>query len=305
MTPVPDLPHGYEDDERSRLLRRRPPARALGWVARVLGSPVERVRWLRGGSTSAVHALWLADGSRAVLRRYVRPEVVGEAPDIVARERTALGLVAASPVPTPSVLAADETGTEADVPALLLSRLPGRLDWDPSSLDPWLRRLAGPPTALAATPLPPEHGLPPFRPYRPASWEVPARMHDASLWERAVDLFHGPPLDPDRVLLQRDYHPGNVLWTRGRITGVVDWQAACTGPPSVDPCWCRVNLIGRFGLEVADRFVDIWQEVSGRTYHPWAEAVLLVDVLAWPHRHQRQVDDYERSLARRLAELGT
>jgi hypothetical protein len=34
-------------------------------------------------------------------------------------------------------------------------------------------------------------------------------------------------------------------------------------------------------LEVGDRLVRCWEETTGRTYHPCAEVVLLVDVLSW------------------------
>ena len=37
---------------------------------------------------------------------------------------------------------------------------------------------------------------------------------------------------PDRVtLIHRDYHPLNTLWSRGRITGIVDWASGCAGDP--------------------------------------------------------------------------
>ena len=35
------------------------------------------------------------------------------------------------------------------------------------------------------------------------------------------------------TLLHDDYHPGNVLWSRGRLTSVVDWTGAGFGDPVV------------------------------------------------------------------------
>lgn len=297
-------PHGYSDDARSRILRRRPPERALRWVEQQLGSSVASVRWFRGGSSSAVHAIWLRDGTRAVLRRYVRPAVIDEEPDIVEREVAALAALASTPLPTPQALAADPHGDAADVPALLTTRLAGRVDWSPNDLDRWLRRLAEPPAVLAEQPLPTRGTTPSFEPYPPPTWDPPAHMSDPSLWDRAVELFHDQPLDDDRSLLHRDYHPGNVLHRRGHVSGVVDWQAFCIGPRSVDAAWCRINLIGRFGNDVADRFTSCWEAASGKAYNPWAEAVLLVDVLGWHHRHQRRIDRYEHALGQRLADLG-
>jgi hypothetical protein len=75
--------HGFCDDEETRrLLRSRPPRQALAWAAARLGGPVISARALRGGMSSAVHLLTVADGTgqqrEAVLRRYVRPELNAE-----------------------------------------------------------------------------------------------------------------------------------------------------------------------------------------------------------------------------------
>ena len=100
---------------------------------------------MRGGMSSAVHLLTVgtARGSvQAVLRRYVRPEVNEEEPDIARQEAEVLRFVEPLDVPTPRLLAVDPAGDEAGVPALLMSRLPGRVDWWPTDADRWLRGLA-------------------------------------------------------------------------------------------------------------------------------------------------------------------
>jgi hypothetical protein len=144
-----------------------------------------------------------------------------------------------------------------------------------------------------------------FDPYEPSEWSPPPWMRDPTLWERAVEVFHAPPLDSEQVLIHRDYHPGNVLWSRKRITGVVDWPALCRGPSSADAFWTFVNLLPRFGLDVAERWLATWARVEGRTYHPWAEVVLLVDVLDPPYeRRPLERVVLEDRLARGLAALG-
>ena len=50
------------------------------------------------------------------------------------------------------------------------------------------------------------------------------------------------PPDDRACFIHRDYHPGNTLWTGGRLTGVVDWIGGSWGPPSVDLGHMRVNL---------------------------------------------------------------
>ena len=59
-------PHGFCDDEETRrLLRSRPPQRALAWVGACLGGPVTSARALRGGMSSAVHLVTVAGRRRA------------------------------------------------------------------------------------------------------------------------------------------------------------------------------------------------------------------------------------------------
>jgi aminoglycoside phosphotransferase (APT) family kinase protein len=302
--------HGFGDDARSRFLRRRPPADALRWVERQVGARVVRVTACKGGSSSAIHRLRIASTSvleTVVLRRYVIPELHEEEPDIAAREARVLALLERCPTPTPVLIAVDPTGGEAGVPTVLMSRVPGRLDWSPSEINPWLERLAAVLPEVHAIRTSERDGVRSFRPYEPESWAPPGWMQQPRLWDRALEVFHGPCLDPDRVFIHRDYHPGNVLWRRGAVSGVVDWQAASIGPRAVDVFHCRGNLLSRFGREVADHFVTVWEDVSGSTYHPWSETVMLVDAFDWVARHadSRYVrEQLEQMLALRLAELG-
>lgn len=228
--------HGFGDDEATRkLLRSRPPRQALAWAAAQFGAPVISARALRGGMSSAVHLLITQPpgGQRryAVLRRYVRPELNAEEPDIAAREARVLGVAGSSGIPTPQLLAVDPDGTGAGVPAILMSRLPGRVEWWPPDTGRWLRRLAELLPRIHATPLAAPGTLPRFAPHLQDSYQPPVWTRQPRLWERAAEISHGPAPNLPAVLVHRDFHPGNVLWQRGVVTGVVDWQAACTGPP--------------------------------------------------------------------------
>jgi aminoglycoside phosphotransferase (APT) family kinase protein len=275
--------HGFDDDEETRrLLRSRPPRQALAWAADRLGGPVVSARALRGGMSSAVHLLTTqaADGQRrqAVLRRYVRPELHQEETDVVEYEVRALRAAESIDVPTPMLLAADPAGAEAGVPAVLMSRLPGRVDWWPSDLDRWLRHLAGLLPRIHAAPLPPPGALGPFAQDRQASYEPPGWARYPGVWERAAEICHGPRPGFPEVLVHRDFHPGNVLWQRGKVSGVVDWQVACSGPAVADVAHCRVNLL-TFGTGLAGRFTDLWERATGATYHPWADVVAIIGFL--------------------------
>lgn len=298
-----DVPYGFDEDDRTRrLLRSRPSAGALAWVESVLGGQVVAVRALRGGLSSAMHLVSVATGDTVVLRRYVRFDP--SEPDIAAREARALEFVAGLPLPTPELLATDLAGTAIGVPMLLMSRLPGRVDWKPSDQDGWLRRMAELLPVLHAVPLPEPGVIRPFETYRQQSYDLPAWARWPAVWERAMELVRDRVLGGDEVFLHRDFHPGNVLWRRGRVTGVVDWQSASIGPASVDVGHCRANLLS-CGRDAVDRFTTWWERSSGRRYDPWAD---LSTIIGWLDglRDEKPSDGYlaEDCLAWAVAELG-
>lgn len=307
--PVTSPPHGFSDDEETRrLLRSRPPRRALDWVSRAVGGTVASTRALRGGMSSAVHLVTVVQphGARdqVVLRRYVRPELNEEEPDLAAHEATILRFVETVDLPTPLLVALDATGAEAGAPAIIMSRLPGRVDWSPADLGLWVAHLAETLPAVHGATLPAPGVLCAFAPWAQESYEPPSWTARPRLWERAVELVHGPAPDLPAVFIQRDFHPGNVLWRRHTVSGVVDWQAACVGPASIDVGHCRVNLF-RYGLEAADRFSTVWEHLTGGTYHPWADVVAIVGLLdALRHDPGSDAPVMEEALGRALGELG-
>jgi aminoglycoside phosphotransferase (APT) family kinase protein len=239
---------------------------------------------------------------RAVLRRYVRPDVNKEEPDSAAREERTLRFAQTLDLPTPRFLAADHTGTRAAVPAVLMSSLPGRVEWSPADSDRWLRRLAALlPPIHAGTP--PPGLIRPFAPYAQERYDPPGWARRPAMWERAVEIFHDPAPAGPEVFIHRDFHPGNVLWRRGAVTGVVDWQSAGIGPSSVDVGHCRGNLLP-YGRDVVDRFTACWEGITGLTYHPWGDIIAIIGFLDAlrddPPSDRHSVED---ALGRAVAEL--
>lgn len=250
--------YGFDlSPEDRRLLRSPPPPEAIAWCERTARGRVVDVRALDGGLSSAVHAIDLADGRRLVLRRFVRDEWLAEEPDVPRREAAALAVARATRLPTPELVAQEGR-------LLLMTRLPGAVVWEPDEVEPYLRRLAEALPAIHATPLPPGHGLPDYAAFEleidgPPAWSDRPRM-----WERALELFERtPPSHSAAGFLHRDYHPGNVLWTGGKISGVVDWPSASVGPPEADVGHCRMDLAQSLGLEAADRFAEQWRAITG------------------------------------------
>jgi aminoglycoside phosphotransferase (APT) family kinase protein len=257
--------HGYDlTPAERRLLRSPPPRRALAWCEDVAGACVSAVRALDGGTSSAVHALDLADGRPLVLRRYVRAEWLAEEPDVPEREAAALELLRHGALPTPRLVAADPTGAHTGDPAVLMTRLPGAIEWAPADLDRFLRGLAALLPAIHATPI--SHALPDYRPYALQTDRPPPRTAQPHIWERGFAVFEQPPPSDPRRFIHRDFHPGNVLWSDRDVSGVVDWPNASIGDPSADVGHCRVNLAGVLGLEAADRFLEL---TGIHDYHPY------------------------------------
>lgn len=248
-------------------------------MARCVRRPVAGWKVLRGGTSSAMYRLGFHDESvpELVLRCYVRADLNVEEPDLALREAAALRVVADSALRAPELVAVDADGQHVGVPAVLMSWLRGRVVWDAKGIDRWLARLAEVLPAVHAADIGGE-AVGTYFNYQQVSYEPPRWADRPAVWESAVELFHGPVLDDDRCFIHRDYHPGNVLWARGRVSGVVDWQAACLGPPSVDIGHCRANLLG-YAPDLADPFTQHAERVLGRPFHPWADVAALIGML--------------------------
>ena len=269
----------WADDATRSLLRGPPPDDALRWAASAAGARVASWTVMPGGTSTAMYRLDVsgAAGSTLVLRCHVRPDLEDEAASSVTGEAAALRTIAAIDVPTPALVARDVTGAEAGVPSVLMTWLPGGVAWNPPILTRRLSELASMLPALHDAPTD-DPDLGHYASYRQAGYEPPAWATRRRVWERAVEIFHGPVLETARCFVHRDFHPGNVLWRRGRVTGVVDWASACLGPPSVDVGHCRANFLG-YAPELAAPYTQQAERATGRPFHPWADIAALIGML--------------------------
>jgi aminoglycoside phosphotransferase (APT) family kinase protein len=280
----PPTPYGHELAPDLREALRGPvPAEVLRWVEAETGDVVVDERALEGGTSSAVHRLVLAGtgGARreVVLRRFVLDWVRDE-PWAPRTEALALELLAGqSAIAVPRLVASDLDGGRTGTPAILMTALPGRVVWNPDDLDGWLRRIAELLIPIHALPVDPR--LADWGPYASEGGVPPAWTRDRGAWETALELWEAGPPRGDRVFLHRDFHPGNILWTGTEVSGVVDWVSACAGPPEEDVAHCRANLASRHGLEVADRFLRLWLDLTGRDgYDPYYDLTTVVSMSA-------------------------
>jgi aminoglycoside phosphotransferase (APT) family kinase protein len=172
----------------------------------------------------------------------------------------------------PEVVAADTSGVDIGdgVPALLMSFLAGR-----AVAAPDVRRLAKVVAAIHAVD-PAGFGHDYFPWFTGTTVAPPPASRWPRLWETAIGLWHDavPPYAP--TFIHRDFHPGNVLWARRRLSGVVDWANACAGPRGCDVATCRANLADLAGDLAADDFRAAYEALTGEAFHPyWDMACIL------------------------------
>lgn len=259
------------------------PARAIEWVAGAVPDArgVRVIERFAGATTSSLHGIEVeragAPPLSLVLRRYTDPGVRAEEPQFPRTEAVALRSLAGAPgVIAPRLIAVDETGEACDVPAVLMTRLNGRPTLTPSYPEAWVRGLA---EALVAV-----HRLDGAslegsyeRWHDPATLRPPSWTRHPNAWMRLIEASRELELSGEVVLLHRDYHPGNVLWDRGVVSGVVDWPNACRGIAALDVGHCQRDIVMTHGVEVAEAFLSAYGDASGRAPDALCDALALLD----------------------------
>jgi aminoglycoside phosphotransferase (APT) family kinase protein len=227
-------------------------------------------RRLMGGITSSIHRLAVETRSgtrtQVVLRQWTPSEwdTTADAPQFVERERHVLRGLASTDIPAPRVLAVDPTGESTGVPALLMTRVPGRIDLTPTDPKAWLRQIAG----MAARIHELDVDAEPYW-WKQRDVPVPPWAFRPADWRAAADLVRGPAPAHEVRFAHGDYQHFNFLWRRGRLTGVVDWVVACRGPADVDVGHCRLNLAVLYSAELAADFLADYEAAAGRRVDPY------------------------------------
>ncbi len=253
--------------------------RGLDWAAEVIG-PIEAVQELTGGQTSTMLGLTPETGDRVVLRLMTREPWRTHGAGLTARESKIQHLLTATSVPAPRSLALDEDGRHCGHPAHLMTFLPGRLETGRTDAVSW-DRLAELLTTI--------HEVRPtvaVRTYQSWAWEakftVPSWASDRQLWEDAFALLRTEPPPYEPCFIHRDFAPRNVLWSDGRVSGVVDWVETSLGPAWLDVAHCCTNIAISNGGEFAPAFADAYAERTGREPQPFFDVMDVVGFLPPP-----------------------
>jgi aminoglycoside phosphotransferase (APT) family kinase protein len=224
-----------------------------------------------GGITSSVHRLSVrtANGTtQVVLKRFTDPHWDG-AEAVVRNEATAISAVEAMAVPAPRLLGVSLDGADTDgAPSLLMTRAPGRVWLTPSDVDAWVRQMANLlPTLHAGSADVWTHER-----RDPDALVVPESAQRPEVWTAAKNLIAGEPPTSESVLTHGDYQHFNVLWSRGRLSALVDWSWSRAAPADVDVGHCRLNLAVLFSPDVAEDFRRAYESEAGRRVEPWWDA---------------------------------
>jgi aminoglycoside phosphotransferase (APT) family kinase protein len=235
-------------------------AEAVQRAVRLAGpdATVRAMRALPGGTHARTFLIQMANPELEVILREFPPG------DEAARHETrVLAALDGLGGLAPRLLAScTDTGTGNDgaapgTPWVLISRLPGTADITPRRPSAWAGQLGTVLARIHATPRDRLAGLESvFR--QPDGSAAAISGPAAGLVAASWDLLTGSPA----VLTHRDYWSGNVVWSGGVLTGVVDWTGGATGPPGLDVGWCRLDLYLLDGERLADEFLVSYQAAA-------------------------------------------
>jgi aminoglycoside phosphotransferase (APT) family kinase protein len=262
--------------------------RVLKWVINSVDKDAEvvEVRRLQGGISSIVHSITLKKddlASEFVLRQFDNLEWLENEPDLVLHEAESLRRAARVVVNTPGLIAFDSDGNECGARAVLMTRLKGKVELQPESMEKWLDGMA---ESLVKIHQVEGDDFPwSYFTYNDLNLlEIPSWSSFPESWERAFSIVKRPMPKFKPCFIHRDYHPTNILWQGDRVSGVVDWVNACKGPAGIDIGHCRINLALLFGTDTADKFLAAYQYHAGEafTYDPYWDLLSIVNIMDGP-----------------------
>lgn len=244
----------------------RPPDAALEWAGEVLGSPIRKVKPLAGGMSTGIHLLESHRGEKVVMRRFLNPHWLGIDPHLAPREAAVLQALEPTPVPAPAFVGVDPYGMRCEAPTVLMSFVPGRrVVLDDHAR--FARELARAMATIHDVAPPAVEGLPDEREQleRTAQEETTNRHGSTptpAFWSIVREGIPSVSWRPN-TLIHGDFHPGNVLFARSRLTAVIDWPLASAGQPASDVGFCRVDVALMLGLGVADMVLAAYEAETG------------------------------------------
>lgn len=223
------------------------------------------------GGQQVVHIDRMADGhaghtfgldlrtAEGDLNRYILkmgpPGVPRRGSTDIVRQAPLLAALHADGLAVPDICWASAGEEELGAPFIVMSRLPGRtiIIWepDPSFLDGsiflpdlWIAgaSILAQIHKVRHDVILPDWEHPTILSAELDRWTALTRHSEGSEWQDilltlATTLRETMPAEEPVGLVHGDFQPGNILFDKGRITGVIDWDLAAIGPQGIDVGW--------------------------------------------------------------------
>lgn len=270
-----------------RFLRSRPPRAGLRALVEAVepGATIAGVRRLKGGLEASTHRVVLRTRSglrRAIVVRRFNDTFPWFDPARIPTEVATLDSLVPTPVVAPVVIAVDAEGEWMGMPCMVVTCLPGGHAPFTRWVE-WSGRLAA---AMAEV-----HAVAPVVDAEPwlTGWlrgEPQERLAGDPWYEQAwpAIVASAPELAASGgdALVHHDLHPGNTLWSRGRVSGIVDWPMAGRGFPAYDRAYLRLDVSIALGLEAGDAVAAAARAIGIAADHPAWDLVVGVRTLPDP-----------------------
>ncbi|MCJ8010076.1 aminoglycoside phosphotransferase family protein [Lederbergia wuyishanensis] len=258
------------------------PEEVQKWVVNSINpkATIETISQLKGGISSLVFNVGLMEngGINEYVVRLHFPEGWNEnSPDLVINEAENLRFTKLKKLPTPEIIAIEETGNLFGSYASIMTKLEGKVVLEPDDMKSWLSGLAQ--ALVQIHRIKADFSRSYYTYQDPYTFEIPAWSGLKEEWKKVHTIIKGERPEFQECFIHRDYHPNNVLWSGNSVSGIVDWINACKGPAGVDVGHCRVNLAQLYGVKEADIFLSYYQQYAGPTfeYNPYWDIISLVD----------------------------
>jgi aminoglycoside phosphotransferase (APT) family kinase protein len=200
-------------------------------------------------------------------------------------------------------------------PYLLLGYLAGRSESSPSDPHAFARALAHQLAQIHQR----ARGLPAACPFVPRAIDSVAQLLGEAPFACAPSfpqaairdvLARAWPLAERNAdsLLHGDFHAGNLVWTDGVLTGVLDWADVLAGDPLADVATTRLDVLWTLDAAAMDSFTDAYFAETGfdATDLPYWDlyaslrprANLAAWASVWPAQGRPELNEHTMSAAR-------
>jgi aminoglycoside phosphotransferase (APT) family kinase protein len=119
---------------------------------------------------------------------------------------------------------------------------------------------------------------------------VPVGAQKPAVWKAAFGVMAAAAPKDTAVFLHRDFLPVNMLWSRGRITGLTDWNGIYRGSRAIDVGECRFYLAALYSPEWSEQLRSLYESTAGVALDPWWDLYALLHYDdGWPKTIRSQV----------------